>query len=103
MPDGMALWEWAKTLRPTILTGKPHGDWAEPQKRRWCDHHLAPDVSVIVCLAKEKGRYATRGAVLVDDMLKNKDVWERAGGVFILHTSAANSIAQLTAMGYGRR
>jgi hypothetical protein len=33
--------------------------------------------------------------VLVDDRLKTQESWEEMGGVFIFHTSAKNSIAEL--------
>lgn len=32
MPDGRELWGGVESLRPTILTGLPMGNWAEPQK-----------------------------------------------------------------------
>ena len=33
------------------------------------------------------------GDILIDDWPKYKHLWEEAGGIFILHTSAAQSIA----------
>jgi hypothetical protein len=35
------------------------------------------------------------GDVLVDDREKHRDLWDNAGGVFIHHTSAEDSILQL--------
>lgn len=35
MPDGQELWEGIVHLQPTVLTGLPWGNWAEPQKVRF--------------------------------------------------------------------
>jgi hypothetical protein len=51
-------------------------------------------------MAKDKGRYASPKAVLVDDMLKNRPGWVAAGGTFVLHRSAEESIAQLRELGF---
>jgi hypothetical protein len=40
-----------------------------------------------------------RGDVLVDDYLRYRDLWEKAGGIFVHHVSAAESIRQLAALG----
>ena len=106
MPDGRDLWESSKTHRPVILTGLPLGKWAEPQKRAWCARELGPDVPVICCLSREKGRHAAEilepgeVMVLVDDRLKVQAAWVDAGGRFILHTCAAASIAALKDLGF---
>lgn len=76
------------------------GDWAEPQKRAWVQRNLGADVPVIVCMARDKGNFCRAGDVLVDDMLKNRDGWVKAGGTFVLHTSASASIAELQKLGY---
>jgi hypothetical protein len=39
------------------------------------------------------------GDVLVDDYLRYRELWENAGGIFIHHVSAKESIRQLAAMG----
>jgi len=106
MADGRELWEFAKAFSPRILTGLPLGKWAEPQKRAWCARELGPNVGVECCLSREKGRHAAallepgQTMVLVDDRLKVQAAWEDAGGTFILHTSAASSIAALRDLGF---
>jgi hypothetical protein len=40
------------------------------------------------------------GDILVDDYLKYRHLWEEAGGVFIHHTSASNTLRQLAALGF---
>ena len=106
MGDGRDLWQFSKGHHPTILTGLPLGKWAEPQKRAWCARELGAEVPVITCLSREKGQKAAsllepgEVMVLVDDRLKVQQAWEDAGGLFVLHTSAASSIEALVALGY---
>ena len=92
--DARALYDAVAHLAPTILTGAPIGDWAEPQKRAWAGVHF-PDVPVIVCLARDKRDHCRPGDVLVDDQEKHRDPWEERGGVFIHHTSAAASVPRI--------
>jgi len=106
MADGRDLWDFAKAHRPVIVTGLPLGKWAEPQKRAWCHRELGSEVPVICCLSREKGKHAAallgpdEVMVLVDDRLKVQAGWEDAGGKFVLHTSAADSIAALKDLGF---
>ncbi|MET0556882.1 MAG: hypothetical protein ABW221_27835 [Vicinamibacteria bacterium] len=95
-PDAPALYGAVAHLEPTILTGKPQGDWAEPQKRAWAGVHF-PDVPVIVCLARDKPDYCRPGDVLVDDQDKHRQPWEAKGGIFVHHTSAAASVPRVLA------
>ncbi|HEX2617858.1 MAG TPA: hypothetical protein VHL57_09970, partial [Flavobacteriales bacterium] len=94
MPDALELYEAVRHVDPIILTGLPIGKWAEPQKRAWAEAHF-PGVQVITTLARHKSQYCTPGDVLVDDNDKYRNVWEEAGGVFVMHTSAAASLAEL--------
>ena len=106
MADGHDLWEFCRHHNPVILTGLPRGNWAEPQKRAWCARELGPEVKVVCCLSREKGLVAAtlleagETALLVDDRLKIQGPWEDAGGEFILHTSAAESIEALRSRGF---
>jgi hypothetical protein len=43
------------------------------------------------------------GDVLIDDYIAYQDLWEDAGGVFILHTSARDSLDRLAAMSIDAR
>lgn len=100
MPDAMVLYEAVKHLNPPILTGMPQGgEWAVDQKHRWGAKYF-PSTKVIVCLSKDKHLHMTEeGDVLVDDRLKYAHHWINAGGVFVLHTSAANTIEKLKLLG----
>lgn len=105
MSDGRDLWDFVKAWHPTILTGLPLGRWAEPQKRAWCARELGPEVRVLCCLSREKAQKAAEvleggeTMILVDDRLKLQAAWEEAGGKFVLHTSARESIETLKALG----
>lgn len=99
MPDARELFDAVAHLRPVILTGCPFGGWAELQKMRWRDKHF-PGVPMVTCMSKNKRDYCKPGDVLVDDYLKYRDLWTEAGGTFIHHTSAADSIKQLKDWSY---
>ena len=96
MADAMTLYEAVRHKAPIILTGMPHGKWAEPQKRRWALRHF-PGSPVITCLAALKREHCSPGDVLVDDTLRYRHLWEEAGGVFVHHRSAAETLAELRA------
>jgi len=59
-----------------------------------CDH-----VEVRCCLAREKCLHASPGDILVDDWDKHRKLWLKAGGIWIAHTSAADTGRQLTELG----
>lgn len=99
MVDAKELWAHCKPHRPVILTGLPIGSWAAPQKRRWVANMLGEDVEVITCMSRDKPDWSAPGHVLVDDREKTKAGWEAKGGTFILHRTAAESIAALKALG----
>ena len=99
MPDAMELFEAVRHRTPVILTGLPRGAWAEGQKRRWAATHF-PGVEVITTSAALKSEHCHPGDALVDDREKFRHLWEREGGVFIHHRSAAASVASLRAAGF---
>ncbi len=100
--DGRDLWwgiklEW-RGPRPIILSGLPLGDWAQPQKRAWCAEHLGRGVPVILCMSADKARYCEPGDILIDDREHAGIAWHEAGGKFIHHRSAVESVAALRAL-----
>jgi hypothetical protein len=99
LPDALELYAAVKAKAPIILTGMPHGQWAEPQKRRWAARHF-PGVPVITTTAALKREHCHPGDVLVDDRSQHRRAWEQAGGLFIHHRSAQASIEALKAAGY---
>jgi len=101
--DALELYRAVAHLKPTILTGCPPGEWSEPQKIEWAQEYF-PGVPMITCASREKFRHiAHPGDVLVDDYLRYKDLWEQAGGIFIQHTSAQDSIRKLAELGFDVR
>lgn len=77
MPDAQRLFDAVKHLEPVILTGCPHGGWAESQKQEWAAEHF-PGTRVTTCLSIDKRLYMRPGDVLVDDYLKYRQRWEEA-------------------------
>lgn len=101
MLDAVELWNGLRLIgfTPVVLTGIPYSlPHAAPDKRAWVARHFGADVEVICCPSKHKCRYGVAGDLLIDDWTKYRSLWEDMGGVFILHTSAANSLAQVEAV-----
>ena len=96
MPDAQMLFDTVEHLRPTILTGLPLGTWAAPQKVAWAEQHF-PGTPIITCMARDKVRYMEPGDVLVDDREDHRDKWEDAGGLFVHHRNAVQSLDELAA------
>jgi len=97
MPDARLLFDAVAHLHPTILTGLPLGNWAAPQKLRWAAEHF-PATKIITCMARDKYRHMAPGDVLVDDREDHRSKWEEAGGIFVHHRGAAESIGSLQAI-----
>jgi len=94
MADAGILMSYLEPQRPIILTGCPRGNWSQTQKIDWARKNF-PTVPLITCRSKDKRAYCRPGDILIDDTLTYKHLWEEAGGIFITHTSATNSIRQL--------
>ena len=94
MQDAQKLFNAVKHLKPTILTGLPLGTWAAPQKERWAATHF-PGVPIITTMARQKHLHMDPGDVLVDDRENHRHLWDKAGGIFIHHKNAADSIRRL--------
>lgn len=99
LPDAMELYEAVRHRQPVILTGLPRGGWSEAQKRRWAAQRF-PGVEVITTSSALKREHCHPGDALVDDTVKFRHLWEKEGGVFIAHRSAARSIAELRRGGF---
>ena len=96
--DGQRLWTAIRHLHPVILTGLPQGTWAAPQKRKWCARELGCATKVITCKALQKCKYCRTGSLLIDDNLDLQQAWEKAGGIFIHHTTTARTLRKLQAL-----
>jgi hypothetical protein len=94
LPDAMRLFEAVRHLDPIILTGLPQGNWAAEQKVRWAAKHF-PGTRIITTLARDKRDHARPGDILVDDQLRHARLWEEAGGIFLHHRNADETLARL--------
>ena len=101
MSDASALWQAVRHLKPVILTALPKtgGERVELQKRAWIKWNFGEDVVVIACQTSDKPNFCKPGDILVDDRAVNRDKWKANGGRYILHTSAADTIVRLEALG----
>lgn len=98
MHDAHELWEGVKLFHPNpiILTGIPHSiSNAEQQKRDWVSRNIDWRAKVICCASRDKRRFSRPGDILIDDWHKYRHLWTEVGGIFILHTSAKDSLKEL--------
>lgn len=103
MNDAMVLWNYIKPHNPVILssTGERMAGAAQ-EKQLWVQTHLGGNVAsaaIFTPSAKAKAQYAGPNHVLIDDRKKATEPWIAAGGIAILHISAANTISQLKELG----
>lgn len=103
MPDANVLWSYINRHNPVILssTGERIVGAAD-EKRKWVQQHLGGQPAsraIFTPSAKAKAQHAAPNHVLIDDRAKAIDPWVAAGGIGILHTSAANTITRLKELG----
>ena len=107
-PDALDLWRGLEGRgNRSILTAMPRPTGllhtAAADKLEWAREHITPTAPVIVAESGlAKVAWARPGAVLIDNLQRNIDVWLAAGGIGIVHTSATDTLAQLDALGITR-
>jgi len=99
MPDAFELWNYVKHYNPEILSATGHVGNATEEKHAWVKRHLGAVPTHLVRKSADKATFAGPGKILVDDRKKSIEPFVAAGGIGILHTSAANTIAQLKELG----
>lgn len=102
LADAFHLWNYVVKHQPTILSATGHIFGAGEEKRMWVRQHLGSDAAhraIFVRNSRDKAKYASATAILIDDRKKSIDPWVEAGGVGILHTSAELTIKQLKELG----
>ena len=97
--DAMELWVYLTTnfddVRILTASGKTPKDACD-QKRKWVTERFGADVTVhVVCHSMDKGAFAERNAILIDDRTICTSTFSEKGGVSILHTSTPSTIKQL--------
>lgn len=100
-PDALELWNGlAGRGTRSILTAMPRPTGllhtAAADKLAWAREHITHTAPVIVAESGlAKAAWARPGAILIDNLQRNIDVWVAAGGIGIVHVSAADTLAQL--------
>ena len=101
---GQELWNYIKSSNPNILSA-PSVDFSLPQdqqlnpefnqaiqgKKEWIAKNISGVNEEIFVPASQKSSFATSKHILIDDMEKNTDAWEAAGGIAILHKNYATT------------
>ena len=98
MPDGKQLWEFIKPYNPQLLSAPSKDESSKIGKFVWVKRNV-PGTKLILRSAERKQEFATPNSILIDDRADNIQRWKDAGGVGILHTSAADTIQQLKDLG----
>ena len=100
MHDAQVLWEFCESQKPT--PDRP----ADGRLGTRSEAALGRRDAGSPCAGRhlhdaDKHRFAGPGHVLVDDRAGTRGAWEKAGGIFILHTQAVRSIDELKRLGFG--
>ena len=100
MKDKDDLWNAIVHLNPIVLTGVPRIKEAADDKQAWAHTNLIPPAQrVITCPSKEKYLHMRPGDIIIDDWEKHKHRWVDAGGIWVTHSSAKDTIEQLQMLG----
>jgi hypothetical protein len=96
MSDGLQLWSYIKKYSPTILSAPSYSSESKIGKKIWIRREIG---NVPTILTYDKGKYAYKNAILIDDRKDFLDKWKSGGGMGILHTSTTNTIKELKKLG----
>ena len=103
-PGGENLWTFISPYNPNILSS-PAINFSKPQiqqldpnyneaiigKKEWINKNLYNVGEEIFVPASQKVDSVAPNHILIDDMKKNTDAWEAAGGIAILHKNYATT------------
>ena len=98
---GACSWAKENGYEVHVLTALPSMvtmEHSENDKRDWLNKHFEMSVNwkfKVGPFAMDKQKHCNPGDILIDDVDKNIDQWNAAGGIGILHTSATDSLEQL--------
>jgi hypothetical protein len=92
-PGGKKLWDSVKKYNPTILSAPSKDKSCITGKKKWVREHLGDSVPVI--LEKDKHLHSEPGNVLIDDLPKNINPWNKKGGEGILHKDTDSTLKEL--------
>ena len=98
MPDGQELYNKVSQFDHELLSSPSRGESSKIGKRLW-RRDKTPNTKLTLAYSANKKNYAAPNHILIDDRASNINQWEDAGGIGILHTSAASTIAKLKKLG----
>ena len=110
-PGGKELWDYISQYKPYVLTA-PAVNFDFPEELRY-DRDVNESIlgkldwvkrlpnmrKIYFAAAKNKAKFAGPNNILIDDRKDTIDAWNAKGGIGILHTTAASTIAQLKELG----
>jgi hypothetical protein len=105
MLDAMQLWNHIKKHGAKILSStgrRGHKLNARKEKIDWVKENLGAKASREALFVEDtplKAKYAKPNRILIDDRKKAIDAWVKAGGIGILHKTAARTIQELKKYG----
>jgi len=100
MPDGQQLWSYIKKHNTYILSARSWDTASRVGKEAWCKMHIPNQYKKLLLYSREQKQvFAAENKILIDDMERTINEWKKAGGIGILHTSAADTIKQLKKLG----
>jgi len=98
MEDAKQYWDYIKDYDVELLSSPSRSETSRLGKRLWVRNNM-PGIKLTLAQAYNKRNYAEPNHILIDDRESNIEQWREAGGIGILHTSAADTINQLKALG----
>jgi hypothetical protein len=102
MPGATKLLWGLRKKKLAVLTALPDTSrdrTVDSQKRTWIARNIGSGIPVFTCSTEDKPKFCTPGAVLIDDRAVNKEAWEAAGGRYIIHANATDTLNQLSLLG----
>ena len=98
MPDGQELYNKVSQFNHELLSSPSRGESSKIGKRLW-RRDKTPNTKLTLAYSANKKNYAAPNHILIDDRADNINQWKNAGGIGILHTSTASTIAKLKELG----
>lgn len=83
-----------KSVKVLTACGYTPKDAAQQKIDYYAEHYPGIEC-IVVAKSPDKAKYATPTSILIDDRAKSIDPFVAAGGLGILHTSAADTILKL--------
>jgi len=100
MPDGRVLWDYIKKYHPNILSSPSRSNTSKVGKEAWLKINIPNQYSKVYFYPRHlKQLFSEPNRILIDDLPNTINEWNAKGGIGILHTSAANTIAELKKLG----